>query len=140
VVVGIRPEDLEDPSFAADAPIDRRIHGVVDRREPMGSEVLVHVTVDAPLVVTEDTRELAADTGAEAVHRLEQQATKGKNRFVARMHPRTAFKVGDFVEVAVDTSKLHFFDRQSGEAVYGEPIAPSVSTLTGSGVDQSGGA
>jgi multiple sugar transport system ATP-binding protein len=130
IIVGIRPEDMEDPAFVASAPHDRRVHGVIDRREPMGAEVVVHFTVDAPLVLTEDTRELAADTGAEAVHRLEQQAAQGRNRFVARMHPRTSVAVGDPVEVAVDTSRLHFFDRETGQAIYGDEPAPA-PTLAG---------
>ena len=120
VVVGIRPEDLEDPSFVSDPASERRIRATVDRREPMGAEVYIHFTVNAPLVLTEDTRELAADTGDEAVHRLEEQAARGTNRFVARMHPRSVVGVGDEIEVVVDTSRMHFFDPDTGAAIYGD--------------------
>jgi multiple sugar transport system ATP-binding protein len=129
VVIGVRPEEMEDAAFATGAPPDCRIHATVDRREPMGAEVYVHFLVDAPLVLTEDTRELAADTGDEAVHRLEEQAAKGSNRFVARMHPRTAVREGEAIEVAVDTSRLHFFDRESGEAIYGDRPTSAAPTL-----------
>jgi multiple sugar transport system ATP-binding protein len=129
VVIGVRPEEMEDSTFVTDAPPDRRIHATVDRREPMGAEVYVHFLVDAPLVLTEDTRELAADTGDEAVHRLEEQAAKGSNRFVARMHPRTAVREGEAIEVVVDTSRLHFFDRESGEAIYGDRPTTAAPTL-----------
>jgi multiple sugar transport system ATP-binding protein len=129
VVIGVRPEEMEDSTFVTDAPPDRRIHATVERREPMGAEVYVHFLVDAPLVLTEDTRELAADTGDEAVHRLEEQAAKGSNRFVARMHPRTAAREGEAIEVAVDTSRLHFFDRESGEAIYGDRPTSATPTL-----------
>ena len=123
IVIGIRPEDMEDPSFVQGAGEGREIHGVIDRREPMGAEVLVHFTVDAPLVLTDDTRELAADTGDEALHRLEEQAAKGKNRFVARMHPRTSIQLGDRARIAVDTARLHFFEPQTGQAIYGDRAA-----------------
>jgi multiple sugar transport system ATP-binding protein len=132
VVIGVRPEDLEDPAFASDASPDRRIRATVDRREPMGAEVYVHVTVDAPLVLTEDTRELAADTGDGALHRLEEQAAKGTNRFVARMHPRTAVREGEAIEVVVDTGRLHFFDRETGEALYGDRSTSAAPALAGS--------
>jgi multiple sugar transport system ATP-binding protein len=119
VGIGIRPEDMEDPSFVSAAP-DRHMQATVDRREPMGAEVYVHFTVNAPLVLTEDTRELAADTGDEALHRLEEQASRGTNRFVARMHPRTAVQEGDHIDVVVDTSRMHFFDPDTGAAIYGD--------------------
>jgi multiple sugar transport system ATP-binding protein len=119
LVIGIRPEDMDDPAFATGPTEGRLVRGLVDRREPMGAEVVLHFTVDAPLVLTEDTRELAADTGAEALHRLEQQAAKGQNRFVARVNPRSAIDVGQQVELAVDTARLHFFDPETGEAIYG---------------------
>src|SRR5437868_12350526 len=38
VIVGIRPEDLEDASLAKDTPADRRIRGNVELREALGSE------------------------------------------------------------------------------------------------------
>jgi multiple sugar transport system ATP-binding protein len=130
VVIGIRPEDMEDPSFVPDAAPDRRIRARVDRREPMGAEVYVHFTVNAPLVLTEDTRELAADTGDEALHRLEEQAARGTNRFIARMHPRTDVREGDEIEVAVDTARMHFFDPESGSAIYGDRSASAAPQLT----------
>jgi multiple sugar transport system ATP-binding protein len=129
VIIGIRPEDMEDRAFELDAPPDRRMHAIVDRREPMGAEVYVHFTVDAPLVLTEDTRELAADTGDEALRRLEEQAAKGTNRFVARMHPRTAVREGETMEIVVDTARLHFFDRETGEALYGDRSSATSSSL-----------
>jgi multiple sugar transport system ATP-binding protein len=117
VILGIRPEDMEDPAFTQGAPEDRRIRVTVDRREPMGAEVVVHCTVDAPPVLTDDTRELAADTGEEVLDRLEQQAASGANRFVARLNPRTALTVGDVAELSIDTQRLYFFDPATGDAL-----------------------
>jgi multiple sugar transport system ATP-binding protein len=124
VVLGIRPEDVEDPAFAPHARGDGpRIRATVDRREPMGAEVVIRFTVDAPTVLTEDTRELAADTGTELLDRLEREAAKGSTRFIGRLNPRTTITEGQTAEMAADTEKLHFFDFETGIALYEQ--APS---------------
>jgi multiple sugar transport system ATP-binding protein len=120
VVVGIRPEDIEDASLAADAPDDRRLRAPVDLREALGSEVLIHFTVDAPMVITEDTKELAADTGAEALEALEARGGHPGAEFTAALNPRTEARRGDEIELVVDTSRLHFFDPESGLGILGD--------------------
>jgi multiple sugar transport system ATP-binding protein len=119
VVLGIRPEDMEDASLVQDAPEDRRISSTVDLREALGSEVLVHFTVQAPIVLTEDTRELAVDVGTEALEDLEQKAKEATSVFVAQLSPRTRLRQGDQIEVVVDTNRLHFFDPETGLGIYG---------------------
>jgi multiple sugar transport system ATP-binding protein len=120
VVVGVRPEDMEDASLAADAPDDRRIRARVDLREALGSTVMVHFTVDAPMVVTEDTKELAGDVGAEALESLDRRASQGTSTFVAQLDPRTDARERQEIELVVDTDRLHFFDPESGLGVYGD--------------------
>jgi multiple sugar transport system ATP-binding protein len=119
VVLGIRPEDMEDAALAGDAPQDRRISANVDLREALGSQVLVHFTVSAPLVLTEDTKELASDVGTEALESLEVQAKEDKSTFVAQLDPRTRIREGEQVELVVDTGRLHFFDPETGLGIYG---------------------
>jgi multiple sugar transport system ATP-binding protein len=82
--------------------------------EALGSEIMVHLGVDAPQALTEDVRELAEDVGAEAVQALE----KREATIVGRFSPRSRVKVGDDVEVAVDTRTLHFFDPDTGLGIY----------------------
>jgi multiple sugar transport system ATP-binding protein len=118
IVVGIRPEDMEDASLVPDVPSDRRINATVDLREALGSEVLIHFQVEAPVVVTEDTRELAVDVGAEAVETLEQRAQEASSTFVAQLNPRTQVREGDKMELFLDTSRLHFFDPETGLGIY----------------------
>jgi multiple sugar transport system ATP-binding protein len=114
VVVGIRPEDMEDAVFHPGVPEDQRMKVAVDLREDMGAEVYVHFTVDSPPVVTEDTKELAADRGI-AAEELEMEA---KSSFVARFDADTVAGEGDRVEVFVDTKSLYFFDPESGTSIY----------------------
>jgi multiple sugar transport system ATP-binding protein len=117
VVLGIRPEDFEDASLV-EARADRRIPATVDLREALGSEILVHFQVDAPVVLTEDTTELAVDVGAEAVEALQQRARDIGSTFIAQLNPRTRALVGQQIELAVDTKRLHFFDAESGLGIY----------------------
>jgi multiple sugar transport system ATP-binding protein len=120
VVLGLRPESMEDASLVSDAPQDRRISATVDLREALGSQIVVHFTVNAPIVLTEDTRELAHDVGAEALDELHAQAAENKSRFVAQLDPRTQVREGDKIDLLVDTARFHFFDPETGLGIYNE--------------------
>jgi len=124
IIVGIRPEDMEDAELAADAPSDRRFRTTVELRESLGSEVLVHFSINAPMVVTEDTKELAADVGTEALTELEVKAREDTSRFVARLAPGTTASERAQVELFVNTSRLHFFDPETGLGIYGDGEGP----------------
>jgi multiple sugar transport system ATP-binding protein len=112
VVLGIRPEDLEDAALASDAREDQRVRGEVVLREALGSEVMVHFMVDAKPALTEDVRELARDVG--------EEVTEGetKTTMVGRFGARTRVREGQQAEVAVDTRALHFFDPENGAGIY----------------------
>jgi multiple sugar transport system ATP-binding protein len=120
VIVGLRPEDMEDASLDPDAPPDRRISATVDLREALGSQIVIHFTVNAPMVLTEDTKELAHDVGAEALEELQAKADQSTSKFVAQLDPRTAVREGDKMELVVDTARLHFFDPETGLGIYDE--------------------
>ena len=116
VILGIRPEDLQDAELATDTPADRRLRGTTGLTEALGSEIMAHFTIQAKPAVTEDVRELAEDVGDDrAVEELnlEDQAT-----FVGRFGPRSKARAGQALEVAVDTRSLHFFDPDSGLGIY----------------------
>ncbi|HVM39266.1 MAG TPA: sn-glycerol-3-phosphate ABC transporter ATP-binding protein UgpC [Acidimicrobiia bacterium] len=117
VVLGLRPEDMEDASLHTDFPPDQRLRASADLVEELGAETLVHFRIDAPRVLTEDTRELAADVGTEDVDRLVEDATAGTSEFVARVSPRSQVKEGAQIELAVDTARAHFFDLDTGLAI-----------------------
>ncbi|HSC90273.1 MAG TPA: sn-glycerol-3-phosphate ABC transporter ATP-binding protein UgpC [Gaiellaceae bacterium] len=113
VIVGIRPEDLEDGTLEQDTPAGRRLKGTVELTEALGAEVMVHFHVDAKPAVTEDVRELAVDRGDPG----ELTQTEGAT-LVGRFGPRTRVRKGEETEVAVDTRVLHFFDPESGLGIY----------------------
>jgi multiple sugar transport system ATP-binding protein len=120
VVLGIRPEDLEEAAIAKDVPADRRLRGKVELVEALGSEILAHFTIDAPPALTEDVKELALDVGDE---RAVKEAAEGSMQYttiVGRFDPRAEVKEGEIAEVAVDTRGLHFFDPETGLGIYDE--------------------
>ena len=126
VIAGIRPENMEDASIMPVIPEDRRMKVDIVLREALGSEVLVHFLVDAPPVLTEDTRELVGEQSgpmAQAsviVQELEKAVETGTSTFVARLDPRTRAAERQPLELAVDTARLHFFDPQTGLGIYGD--------------------
>jgi multiple sugar transport system ATP-binding protein len=128
VIVGIRPEDMEDAALATDAPANRRITSGVMLREALGADVLIHFMIKAPVVMTEDTKELAGDVGQEALEAAEKSAVAGESEFLARLNPRTTATMGEPIELVIDVTRLHFFDPQTGQGIYEGETEPSAST------------
>ncbi len=103
VVLGIRPEDLEDPAFIHDPDPAATLAVSVALREELGSEVDVHCSMGvAPMVV-----------GIEG----EPEMAPVMPTFVARMDPRTTVAEGSDARVHVDVGALHFFDLQTGDRI-----------------------
>jgi multiple sugar transport system ATP-binding protein len=108
LVIGVRPETIQHERFAGLEPEGRRLRAKVDLVESLGSEILVHFDVDAPPVLTEDTRELARDR--EETDRLEGLVEERVSTWIAKIDPRALAQLGDTVDLVVDTSRLHLFD------------------------------
>jgi len=113
IILGIRPEDFEDAAIEPDAPADRRIKVTADLTEPLGSEVLVHFGTEATAVVSSAA---AADAGEDADIRLGEE-DEVTTRLIARVSPKSHVALGQQVELAVDTTRLYFFDPETREAV-----------------------
>jgi multiple sugar transport system ATP-binding protein len=120
VVLGIRPEDLEDAAIAKDVPADRRLRGKVELIEALGSEIMAHFTIDAPPALTEDVKELAQDVGDERAVEEAAEGSRQHTTMVGRFDSRAEVKEGEIAEVAVDTRGLHFFDPETGLGIYDE--------------------
>ncbi|HEY5294776.1 MAG TPA: sn-glycerol-3-phosphate ABC transporter ATP-binding protein UgpC [Gaiellaceae bacterium] len=117
VVLGIRPEDLEDAALVGDAPTDDVLVGRLELREALGSEVMAHFAIKGAHAETDETRELKDDTGApETESRI--GASAGEAVLVGRFGARSRIKEGDEVRAVVDTRALHFFDPETGLGIY----------------------
>jgi multiple sugar transport system ATP-binding protein len=116
VVVGVRPEQLEDAALLPDSSSDRRLRGTVELREALGSELMVHFRLNAPPALTDEVKELAADAGTTAE---ELSGGAGSSTVVVgRFAPDSKVREGEDAEIAVDTRSLHFFDTETGIAIY----------------------
>ena len=104
VVVGMRPEHLRAASPDITGP---KLVGDVDLVEALGSELVVHFTIDAHRVIAEgalDKDEAAAMQSGEGV---------------ARVEAKTPVKPGDKMTFSVNVEDMQFFDTQTGVAIRG---------------------
>jgi multiple sugar transport system ATP-binding protein len=117
IVLGIRPEGLQDAALING---DRRprLRGQVQLREALGPEVLMHFSVAARPAITEEVRELAEDAGVDRVAEPLTSDGPPTATLVGRLSPLTKIREGDTIEVAIDERSLHFFDAQTGLAIY----------------------
>ena len=101
VVVGIRPEAMEDASFSGTG----MPRFVVDTEliEALGSDLLVHFHLDAPTVDSGDP-DLLDDL-------------EDRTLMIARVDPRSPVRSGDRIELTVDTERFHFFDPATNLAI-----------------------
>jgi multiple sugar transport system ATP-binding protein len=116
LALGIRPEDLEDAALVPASPADRRIRASVDIKEDMGAEVFLHFASEAPIVQTEEVREIVGD---EALEAAEEQTHHHGAAWTARVARQTLAREGEEIELAVSTGHLHFFDLETGAGIYG---------------------
>jgi multiple sugar transport system ATP-binding protein len=122
VVLGIRPEDLEDAEHAAHALDGRRVRGRVVLREALGSELMIHLDVEVRPAVTDEVRELAQDVGGELPIDDLPHAT-----VVGRFSARSRVQQNATADVAVDTANLHFFDPRTGLGIYADEAKGATS-------------
>jgi multiple sugar transport system ATP-binding protein len=114
VVLGIRPEDLEDAALGASGA--QTIRGTTQLTEALGSEIMVHFNISARHAMTDDVRELKEDVGEDRdVGALESEDSA---TLVGRFGARSRVRPGEAVQVAVDTRSLHFFDPETGLGIY----------------------
>jgi multiple sugar transport system ATP-binding protein len=107
VVVGIRPEDIDDAELTPEIGEDRHLRVRVELMESLGSEVLVHFAVDASAAVTGDP------------DALDEVDEAGTTMCIAKLDPHTGIRLGQDATLAVYTDRLHFFDPDTGAAIWG---------------------
>jgi multiple sugar transport system ATP-binding protein len=115
-VIGIRPEDVDDAAITR-PEAGRTLVGTVELVEPLGSDLMVHMTTDAPpLRESEDLAELGKDTEGGGPVDL-------RSRVIARFNPRSQVRIGDQATMSLDVERLHFFDVRSGRAIWADQPA-----------------
>src|SRR5207253_1336478 len=62
---------------------------------------------------------VAADVDAAAVERLESEAFERRTLLIARLETQARPPADETLDVGVDTRRLHFFDLDTGLAIYG---------------------
>jgi multiple sugar transport system ATP-binding protein len=119
VVVGIRPEDMEDASVVREPHPDWRLAVTCDIREDLGSEVYVHFAVPAEPVTRADVVEALVVESAddEAAHMAAERARGSGVTFVARLERTTSARERMPLEIEVDVTRLHFFDPETGSRI-----------------------
>ncbi|HUG32389.1 MAG TPA: sn-glycerol-3-phosphate ABC transporter ATP-binding protein UgpC [Acidimicrobiia bacterium] len=120
IVIGVRPSSFEAAAVAG-ANADRTMTANVEVTEMLGADTYVHFTVKRPPVVTPDIEELLADSGRDS------SSLGDETNFIARVSPDIDVKRGDTVDLVVDTSKLHFFDQDTGERIGAEQPAATAT-------------
>jgi multiple sugar transport system ATP-binding protein len=105
VIVGIRPEAFEDGAFAD--PALPRIDVKVEVVEELGADTHVLFSVAAPRVEASEVRAAAGEEESALA------AVEG-SLFTARVDPGTSAKPGQPLRLAVDPSRFHYFDPETG--------------------------
>jgi multiple sugar transport system ATP-binding protein len=111
VVAGIRPESFEDAGLVGDADAKDRgttFEAEIDLVESMGSEKYAYFSVKGESLESEELRELAEDAGTAEV------PSAGEGLVVARLDAASDVQRGKTAQLWVDSTKLHFFDPDSG--------------------------
>jgi multiple sugar transport system ATP-binding protein len=116
VVIGVRPERLEDAAVATDVPADRRIAGVVALRETLGSDVLVHFEVAGARPLSEQVRAAAVEAAVDPVE-IEPAADEPGLLFIGRFDPSSPTGQEGRVQAAIRPGALQLFDPETGAAI-----------------------
>jgi multiple sugar transport system ATP-binding protein len=113
LVVGIRPEDIEDAAIAGSRE-GQTLPAIAELVEPLGADIMVYLSIDVP-----------PPTGPEGLADLSSEletspliAAESKSTVIARFNPRTHVDVGDHVVATINTERLHFFTADTGEAIW----------------------
>ncbi|OBB61104.1 ABC transporter ATP-binding protein [Mycobacterium sp. 852013-51886_SCH5428379] len=105
LIVGVRPEHLEDASILDGYARIRALSFEVKAEmvESLGAEKYVHFRTEGKGAQSDQLAQLALESGA------------GENEFVARVSTESPVRQGDRVTLAIDTSKIVIFDADSGD-------------------------
>jgi multiple sugar transport system ATP-binding protein len=110
VIVGIRPEDVEDAALVQEHREGHMFSAVVDVIEETGSDTYAHLAYDAREGETEILRSLGDGAAAEA------EAVETPS-FVVRLNAGSELREGESERLWLNTAAVHLFDTQTGERI-----------------------
>ena len=120
MIVGLRPEDIEDATFVPSAN-GSTLDVDVSLAEPMGAELIAHFPLDACSVGPAAGAALSGgDPDADDAAALALMAAgAGTDTIVtARLSPRSTAQTGEPLRVALDAERLHFFDPETEDSIW----------------------
>jgi multiple sugar transport system ATP-binding protein len=112
VIVGVRPEDLEDAAFAPEGHAGWTFEAPIELTESMGSEIYAHFSFEGQGPESEELRELQEDAGTADVP---QSGASG--HAVARLDAASDVRAGQRAKLWLNTEKLHLFDPSDGRSL-----------------------
>jgi multiple sugar transport system ATP-binding protein len=110
VVVGIRPEHLEDATLVGDRPDGHTFKATVDVLESVGSEYYAHFTVPSEPLPAIGLGAVVQDHGS-----ADARQVRGGVPMVARLGRASRVRQGDGVELWLDSAQIQLFDGRSGQ-------------------------
>ena len=111
IVMGIRPEAFEDGNYANESEFSESIKVSVSLLEQLGSDSYIHFYKDINPVQTEAIEEILADEGEDI------SVLGTETKFIARINPNATIKEGQSVNLAIDPTKLHYFNPETGLSI-----------------------
>ena len=108
IVVGIRPEDITGTGGGIGA--DGVVNAEIELLEALGSDMIAHVRLDAraAFVTSSDSLTEISTTGADGE----------TSRCIVRLSARSTARLGEHIALRIDAERFHFFDGESGEAIW----------------------
>ena len=108
IVVGIRPEDITGTVGASDG--NGVMNAEIELLEALGSDMIAHARLDA---------QAAFVTSSDSLTEIGATDAEGEtSRCIARLSARSTARLGERIALRFDAERFHFFDGESGEAIW----------------------
>ena len=111
IVIGIRPEAFEDSVYANKKEFSEELNINVSLLEQLGSDTYIHFYKDIKPVQTDAIEEILADEGEDI------SVLGTKTKFIARINPNATIAEGQNINLAIDPTKIHYFDPETGLSI-----------------------
>ncbi len=106
VIAGVRPECIYDTPVQVEALKDSAFDAYVDVTELMGAEIYLYLIANRVVVDEELARKknMVIDKS-------------GEQNLIARVSPRSQAHTGDTIRIAIDTERVHLFDKDTEKCI-----------------------